>query len=85
MECVEIEDKIAQERAAMYESDLKCYRSQKKGYQATNSYFFQETNDCTGGIANEGGLVKINISSTNFIQIWTTLVFPINSTNGKMS
>ena len=52
MEFVGIREKIERKRAAMYESDLKCYCSKKKGYQATLSYFVQKTNDCTGGLAN---------------------------------
>ena len=47
IECVEIEEKIARKRAAMYKSDLECYRSRKKGYLETLSDFVHSTNDCT--------------------------------------
>ena len=82
--CVEVDDKIVHKRAAMYESDLKCYRSWNKGHQAMLSDFFQETNDCTGGLATEFGPVKIDSISPAFMQICPNLVLLINSINGKM-
>ena len=68
----------------MYESDLKFYRSWKKRYQATLSDFIQTKKDSTSGLANEGGPVKIDTSSSDFMHIWPTLVFLINSIHGKM-
>ena len=41
MERDEIEEKIARKLAAMYESDLECCHSRKKGYPSILSYFVQ--------------------------------------------
>ena len=42
IDCVEVDDKIVHKRSAMYESDLKCYRSRNKGHQAMLSDFFRQ-------------------------------------------
>ena len=48
------------------------------------SDFVHLTNDCNSGLDNEIGPVKINISVTDFMQIWLTLVLIVNSSNVKM-
>ena len=54
------------------------------GYQAKISDFVQATNECSGGISNEGSPVNIDSSSPAFMKICPTLVLLINIVNGKM-